>query len=291
MAIAYVLRGGAGAAVLRVPLAYALDPLVDWLEERKVPRAVGGAVVMLGIATLLAVAPVLAIPHVRRRDARGGGGLSDAARAAARRGSSRGCAAIFKLKLPHTMGELGVDLADEFQSELPTTLSTAAPALFGTLSYVAVVAERAHRAGLRALPPDRFRPHRGARGGAVPRRFCPPVDGVARQIHSTLGGWVRGQLTANIVLGALYAAGLRVVDIRLAVPIGVLTGMLAFVPYIGFGPRSCPGDGDGDARLARGLGTVVGVAGVMLGVQLLDGFVITPRVVGRSVGLSPLRRW
>ena len=85
----------------------------------------------------------------------------------------------------------------------------------------------------------------------VPRRWYPPVADVARQIHRTLGGYVRGQLTANIVLGALYATGLRFVDIRLAVPIGVLTGMLAFVPYVGFGCGLLLALVDGDPRLAR----------------------------------------
>src|SRR6476469_3860661 len=68
----------------------------------------------------------------------------------------------------------------------------------------------------------------------IPRRWSPGISSVARDIHKTLSGYVRGQLTANVVLAALYATGLRVVDIRLAVPIGVLTGMLAFVPYVGF---------------------------------------------------------
>ncbi len=114
-----------------------------------------------------------------------------------------------------------------------------------------------------------------------------PVTSVAEQIHRTLGGYVRGQLTANIVLGALYATGLRIVDIRLAVPIGVLTGMLAFVPYIGFSFGLT-------LALAmalldwHGLGPVVGVLLVMGSVQILDGMVITPRIVGRSVGLAPL---
>jgi predicted PurR-regulated permease PerM len=73
----------------------------------------------------------------------------------------------------------------------------------------------------------------------------------------------------------------------LAVPIGVLTGMLAFVPYVGF---------SFGATLAlsmatldwQGPGRLVGVLAVMLGVQVLDGLVITPRIVGRSVGLAPL---
>jgi predicted PurR-regulated permease PerM len=89
------------------------------------------------------------------------------------------------------------------------------------------------------------------------------------------------------VLGALYATGLRLAGVRLAVPIGVLTGMLAFVPYIGFGFG---------ATLAlamatldwEGPGRLIAVLGVMLAVQALDGMVVTPRIVGRSVGLAPL---
>jgi predicted PurR-regulated permease PerM len=75
--------------------------------------------------------------------------------------------------------------------------------------------------------------------------------------------------------------------VRLAVPIGVLTGMLAFVPYVGFGFG---------ATLAvsmatldwQGPGRLLAVLAVMLGVQVLDGLVVTPRIVGRSVGLAPL---
>jgi predicted PurR-regulated permease PerM len=110
---------------------------------------------------------------------------------------------------------------------------------------------------------------------------------VAIQVHRTLGGYVRGQLTTCFVLGALYATGLRIVDIRLAVPIGVLTGMLAFVPYVGFSFGLC-------LALAmalldwHGLGPLVGVLLVMGSVQILDGTLITPRIVGKSVGLAPL---
>ena len=121
----------------------------------------------------------------------------------------------------------------------------------------------------------------------VPRRWSPPISDVARQIHKTLSGYVRGQLTANIVLAALYATGLRIVDIRLAVPIGVLTGMLAFVPYVGFAMGLLLA-----MSMAildwQGPGTLVGVVAVMGGVQVIDAMVITPRIVGRSVGLAPL---
>ena len=88
---------------------------------------------------------------------------------------------------------------------------------------------------------------RPARAAPVRSRRWPTWPGRSTRRS---GGYVRGQLTANIVLGALYATGLRFVDIRLAVPIGVLTGMLAFVPYIGFGCGLHAGGVDGDPRLA-----------------------------------------
>ena len=103
----------------------------------------------------------------------------------------------------------------------------------------------------------------------------------------TLGGYVRGQLTVNLVLSALYAMALRLVDLRLAVPIGILTGMLAFVPYVGFLT------GLALAMIMatldwHGVGTLVAVPAVMFLVQLLDAMLVTPRIVGRSVGLAPL---
>jgi predicted PurR-regulated permease PerM len=194
---------------------------------------------------------------------------------------------VFHFKPPHTMTELGIQVRDKLREQFPDVLSAASTALFGTLSYMGVV--------LSALIVPVFALYLlidfdrivGRAGDLVPRRFAPQISDVARQIHRTLGGYVRGQLTTNIVLGALYAVGLRYVGIRLAVPIGVLTGMLAFVPYIGF---SC------GLLLAlsmamldwQGPERVVGVLVVMLGTQVLDGLVITPRIVGRSVGLAPL---
>jgi predicted PurR-regulated permease PerM len=286
VALAYLLRGVLVPLFLAFLLAYALDPFVDRLEAMKVPRALGAIVVMLVIMGLIVTLVVVAIPM-----------LVDELRAAAadlpielqslEARVEPWLWSTLHLKLPHTMSDLAKVLGDKAQSQLPSMLSAAALALFGTLSYVAVL--------LSALIVPLFALYLlidfdrivARVGELIPRRWAAPVGDVARQVHKTLGGYVRGQLTANIVLGALYATGLRLVDIRLAVPIGVFTGMMAFVPYVGFFTGLA-------LALAmatldwHGLGTVVGVLAVMLGVQLLDGTFITPRIVGRSVGLAPL---
>ena len=135
------------------------------------------------------------------------------------------------------MSELGRGIVEtRLQGAVPEHVSAASVALFGTLSYVAVVLSALIVpvfALYLLIDFDRIVERRSAaRPAPLVLRRSPTSR---KQIHRTLGGYVRGQLTANIVLGALYATGLRIVDIRLAVPIGVLTGMLAFVPYIGFG--------------------------------------------------------
>jgi predicted PurR-regulated permease PerM len=283
---AYLLRGVLVPLFFAFLTAYALDPFVDWLEARKVPRSLAAPIVMLGIAGLLTLALVFAIPM-----------FIDELRAAATELPSElkgfeGRAEpwlwqTFHFKPPHTMSELGTELTSKLQSQFPDFVSVVSIALFGTLSYLGVI--------LSALIVPVFALYllidfdriveRTAQ--LIPRRWYRHAASVARQIHRTLGGYVRGQLTANIVLGALYAMGLRFVDVRLAVAIGVMTGMLAFVPYIGFGCGLLLAIAMATLDW-QGPGRLLGVLSVMLCVQVLDGLIITPRIVGKSVGLAPL---
>jgi predicted PurR-regulated permease PerM len=284
--LAYLLLGVLVPLFFAFLLAYALDPFVDWLEARRVPRGLAAPLVMLAIVGLFTLVLVYAIPMF----------LDELREAAAdlpsqlQRFEERiepWLWHTFKFKPPHSFAELSKEFGDRIQAQLPSIATAASVALFGTLSYLAV--------GLSALIVPVFALYLlidfdrivGRTGQLIPRRFYPVVSDVARQVHRTLGGYVRGQLTANIVLGALYASGLRVVDIRLAVPIGVLTGMLAFVPYVGFGLGLSLAVGMATLDW-QGVGRLVGVLAVMLGVQALDGLIITPRIVGKSVGLAPL---
>jgi len=281
-ALGYLLRGVLVPLFFAFLLAYALDPFVDWLADRRVPRPLAAVLVMMAIAALLTLILIFAIPMF----------IDELRRAAADLPLElKGLEArvepllwqTFHFKPPTTMSELATDIQGRVQQQFPSLLGAAS----GTLSYVAVILSALIVPVFALYLLIDFNRIVERTGQLVPRRFHPQVSDVARQIHKTLGGYVRGQLTANIVLGALYATGLRFVDIRLAVAIGVLTGMLAFVPYIGFGIGLTLATSM--ALLDwQGPGRVIGVLAVMLSVQVLDGTVITPRIVGRSVGLAPL---
>ena len=283
--LAYLLRGVLVPLFLAFLLAYALDPFVDRLEGMRVPRPLGAILVMLGIAGLVTVVLIYSVPMFvdEMRDA--SSALPDQIQALQARAEPWFLTTLH-IKLPHTVGDLEKAATERLQSG-GGAFDNARTFLFGTIGYVGVA--------LSALIVPVFALYLlidfdrivQRVGQLVPRRWSPPISDVARQIHKTLSGYVRGQLTACIVLAALYATGLRVVDIRLAVPIGVLTGMLAFVPYVGFATGLVLA-----MAMAildwQGPGQIVGVFAVMIGVQIIDAMVITPRIVGRSVGLAPL---
>ncbi len=121
----------------------------------------------------------------------------------------------------------------------------------------------------------------------LPRSIEPVVTRLAREADETLGAFVRGQLLVMIALGAIYAIGLSVVGINVGPLIGLIAGLISFVPYLG----SITGILMGliAALVQYGdwlhLGLVVGV--FVVG-QLLEGYVLVPRLVGDRIGLHPL---
>lgn len=284
LGLAYLLRGVLIPLFLAFLLAYALDPFVDRLEALRVPRPLGAIVVMLGIASLVTVVVIYAVPMFvdEMRDA------SSELPSQLRNLQARvepWFLANLRIELPHTMSELEKVVGTRLQST--DSYDTARSMLFGTLGYVGVVLSAFIVPVFALYLLIDFDRIVSRVQQLIPRRWVFGISDVARQIHKTLSGYVRGQLTANIVLAALYATGLRIVDIRLAVPIGVMTGMLAFVPYVGFSMGLLLA-----LSMAildwQGPGTLLGVVAVMGGVQMIDAMVITPRIVGRSVGLAPL---
>jgi predicted PurR-regulated permease PerM len=121
----------------------------------------------------------------------------------------------------------------------------------------------------------------------LPLRWHETVTGYAREIDEILSHFVRGQVTVMAILAVLYSSAYALLGVRLALPIGIIAGVLNFIPYLG-----------GAFALAAGLlMSLLGgwdfwqLLGVVLAytiVQTLEGFVITPRIVGKTVGLSEI---
>jgi len=121
----------------------------------------------------------------------------------------------------------------------------------------------------------------------LPRKAEPAVIDFVAEADAVLGEYVRGQLLVMLSLSVYYVAGLSLFGLSVAWPIGILTGMAVFVPYVGFGVGLLLAALSGFLELAPLQATVMLAVVFGLG-QLLEGFVLTPRLVGERIGLHPL---
>ena len=121
----------------------------------------------------------------------------------------------------------------------------------------------------------------------IPRRYLEQVLRIGGEIDKTLSEYLRGQLLVMIIVGLIYGGGLALVGLDSGFAIGMLAGMLVVIPYLGAFIGMLL------ATLAALLqfGTLGGLASVwsvFLVGQMLESYVITPRLVGERIGLSAL---
>jgi predicted PurR-regulated permease PerM len=122
----------------------------------------------------------------------------------------------------------------------------------------------------------------------IPERRRDLVLPMAREIDRRLAGFVRGQITVCLILAVLYSAGLWAFSgIDMPIVVGTLAGLLFVVPYVGTATGVILGSVL--ALLEFGFDHhILVVWGVFGAVQALEGFVLTPHIVGDKVGLPPL---
>lgn len=121
----------------------------------------------------------------------------------------------------------------------------------------------------------------------VPPRLRSRFDGFMLDCDTVLGEYLRGQLLVMLALAVFYATGLGLFGLDLALPIGVFTGLAVFVPYLGFGLGLVLALLAGLLQFAPGHALLMVAVVYGLG-QMVESFVLTPRLVGERIGLHPL---
>jgi predicted PurR-regulated permease PerM len=126
----------------------------------------------------------------------------------------------------------------------------------------------------------------------VPPHMREGVDSFTAEADAVLGQYLRGQLLVMGLLAAYYSVGLSLFGLDLAVPIGIFTGLAIFVPYVGFGIGLILATLAGFLEFAGAAAgpwrAVIMVAVVYGSGQVVEGFFLTPRLVGERIGLHPL---
>jgi len=125
----------------------------------------------------------------------------------------------------------------------------------------------------------------------VPPRLRAPTDSFLRESDEVLGQYLRGQLLVMVILAAAYSIGLALFGLDLALPIGIFTGLAIFVPYLGFGVGLVLALFAGllEFSSSHGIGYPLVMVAVVYGLgQVVESFLLTPRLVGERIGLHPL---
>jgi len=267
-------------------IGYVLNPGVDWLTARRIPRT--SAVMLIIIATfiliialLLIVVPILRaeIPLLQQRlpslldkiDAILGPWLAQLGLKVQL--DSAGVKQMLAEKLAAGSAELGPAFL--------SSLKVGGMAVMGWIATIVLVPVvlfyllldwHAMLARLALM---------------VPRRWISLVTSMAVEADSLLAQYLRGQLLVMLVLATYYSVALAIAGFDVALPVGLLTGLLVFIPYIGFGIGLLL------AVVAAilqfdGLQGLIAIAIIYGCGQVIEGFYLTPRLVGERIGLHPL---
>ena len=124
--------------------------------------------------------------------------------------------------------------------------------------------------------------------GLLPRQREGQVVKLAGECHEVLGAFIRGQLLVMVGLGVIYAAGLMLVGLELGLLIGVIAGLAAIVPYMGFVIGIGAALIAGLFQFGGDLYPMLGIVAVFMIGQALEGMVLTPLLVGDRIGLHPV---
>jgi len=288
-ALLFALRDVLTPIFFAFMLAYVLDPLVDRFEAAKIPRAVGITVLLVVVLGVIGLFMVLVVPTI----------VADVVNITQQFPTTfarwmQGALALARswgVDLPESwsdvMARFGGDLSTLAQGALAPLGSVFSQLVGSTATMFSALAALVMVPVFSFYLLHDFDLIVARAGELVPSRLRDDVGEIAREIDGVLSQFMRGQLTVMAILAVLYGVAYSIAGVSLAIPIGIVAGLLSFIPYVG---------GASALILAllmvalhwAGWAQLIAVVAAYIVIQVLEGFVITPRIVGDKLGLSPV---
>ena len=263
-------------------IAYFLDPVADRLQRLGLSRVLSTALIMLMLFLVIVLLVLAVIPTLIQQTT----ALVNAAPEI-----SRNLQTFLTERFPELSDETSImrktlaDIGDFIQSkggDLAQGVLTSAMSVISAIVFIVVVPVVAFYL---LLDWDKM----VARVDAmIPRDHIFTVRRLAREVDEVLAGFVRGQLTVCFVLGAYYSVALMLAGLQFGLVVGAIAGAVTFIPYVG----AIIG-----GVLAIGLAlfqfwgdwVAIGIiAAIFAFGQFIEGNILTPKLVGDSVGLHPV---
>lgn len=263
-------------------IAYFLDPLADRLERIGLSRLMATVIISLAALMVFTLLLLLVLPMVIQQ----GAALIEAAPSYVDAFQN-----YINLHYPQLLDE---------QSTMRQTLNTVAAAvqdrasdftdtilqsLFGVINAAIFIVVVPVVAFYMLLDWDRMIARVRS---LLPREHAPTIYRLAGEINVALAGFIRGQLTVCIILGAWYGLSLMGVGLQYGLFIGVFAGMIAFIPYLGTFVGGVTSIGVALYQYWNDPFWIFLVIGIFVIGQMVEGNYLTPKLVGESVGLHPV---
>ncbi|MDO6589181.1 AI-2E family transporter [Loktanella sp. D2R18] len=282
--------------VLGGAIAYCLDPIADRLEAMGLSRAVSVTIITLVAALVFILLILLVIPTLIEQTSQ----LVDTAPEL----FNRLQAALTErfpslLDSESTIHKQLLAIGEAIQSKGGELMNSLLSSAIGLLNVVVLLVIVPVVAFYLLLDWDRMTARVDE---LLPRDHVETVRSLARQIDNTLASFIRGQGTVCLILGTYYAVALMIAGLKFGLIVGFIAGLVTFIPYVGAlvggvlaiglalfqfwaGTEQIDGETVEQGTNWLRIGIVAGI--FMLG-QFLEGNVLTPKLVGNSVGLHPV---
>ncbi len=267
-------------------LAYICDPAVNWLVARRLPRAAAVLIVIALLGLVLALLLLILVPMVYKE------------------------AVVLATRLPDLVEMVNLKALPLLKEHFDVTLqldagsirqwvtenwSSAQDFLPGLLKKASTGGAKVigFFANLLLIPMVMFYllqewPHiTESLRNIIPRPMVERSLQILGDIDKVMSEFLRGQLSVMLLLAVFYSVGLWLAGLRFALPVGVITGLLVFVPFVGFTAGLVLGLLSAVLQ-AEGWPPIIGVAVVFSLGQLIESFLLTPYIVGDRIGLHPL---
>ena len=268
--------------VLGGAIAYVLDPIADRLQKLHLSRIVSVAIITLVAALIFILLVLLVIPTLIQQTA----ALIDTAPALFNQLQTALTDRFPQLlDADTTIRQQLITIGNSIQSKGGELVNGLVSSALGLINVVILLVVVPVVAFYLLLDWDNMT---AKIDDMLPRDHAPVVRRLATQIDTTLASFIRGQGTVCLILGSYYAVALMLAGLNFGLVVGFVAGLISFIPYVG----ALVG-----GVLAIGLALfqfwgnplMIGlIAGIFAVGQFLEGNILTPKLVGNSVGLHPV---
>lgn len=283
----YLFNGILLPFVLGAALAYALDPLADWLEKLKFSRVWATVTILIFASAGFIVFVAIFVPVLVEQLV----GLAERMPSYIKQ-----LEVLAQKILPELSARLGVERTAELQAQISGLLSQSAGLLDDLLrSVLASSLTILNIFSILLITPvvafyllldwDRMI----ARiDGLLPLAYAATIRQVVADMGIAVGGFVRGQGTVMLILGGFYAIALSLLGLNFGIAIGVTAGLFSFIPYVGVAVGFTLSVGVALVQFWPEWPWVAATAGVFLFGQFVEGNILQPKLVGGSIGVHPV---